>query len=276
MSAEERPGIGDNSASETTGNEGAVYVGLHLRRIVRHGVLETGMAFLQKPITPGTSPERCVRFGQQRAQRAAARPAEGGLMTVEEEGHGGRGGRDDVPSQGSCSRARESGYQVTTALDGTASSTSPGGFRVQRYLSDIDMPGMDGIKLLESVRERDLDVPVVFITGKHPLESAAKAMEYGGASLPRKKPVALRSSPRWQATRSAAQNRQGKARRSESGRRLGAPGRRPRRPRGAIRKRPRVAVSAYQPIVIVRNAACSDTKRCFARASRRCPTRGFH
>ena len=46
-------------------------------------------------------------------------------------------------------------------------------------LSDIDMPGLNGIALLKRVRQRDLDVPVVFITGSPSVESAIKAMEHG-------------------------------------------------------------------------------------------------
>ncbi|HEY6556156.1 MAG TPA: EAL domain-containing protein [Polyangiaceae bacterium] len=87
---------------------------------------------------------------------------------------------DDVPLLKAHARALvKAGYQVTTALDGTAAVRALDGSEFNVILSDIDMPGMDGIKLLESVRERDLDVPVVFITGKPSVESAAKAMEYG-------------------------------------------------------------------------------------------------
>jgi len=46
-------------------------------------------------------------------------------------------------------------------------------------LSDIDMPGMSGIQLLERVRTRDLDVPVILITGDPAIETAIKAMEQG-------------------------------------------------------------------------------------------------
>ena len=46
-------------------------------------------------------------------------------------------------------------------------------------ISDITMPGMDGLELLRRVRERDLDVPVVFVTGNPAVETAARAVEYG-------------------------------------------------------------------------------------------------
>jgi EAL domain-containing protein (putative c-di-GMP-specific phosphodiesterase class I)/CheY-like chemotaxis protein len=46
-------------------------------------------------------------------------------------------------------------------------------------VSDINMPGMSGIDLLRAVRGRDLDVPVVLLTGAPSLATAAEAVEYG-------------------------------------------------------------------------------------------------
>jgi EAL domain-containing protein (putative c-di-GMP-specific phosphodiesterase class I) len=46
-------------------------------------------------------------------------------------------------------------------------------------VSDINMPGMSGIDLLRAVRERDLDVPVVLLTGAPTVTTAARAVEYG-------------------------------------------------------------------------------------------------
>jgi EAL domain-containing protein (putative c-di-GMP-specific phosphodiesterase class I) len=71
------------------------------------------------------------------------------------------------------------GYRVETAPDGAAAARAieAGSFDV--ILSDIDMPGMTGIQLLERVRARDLDVPVVLVTGNPAVETAIKAMEQG-------------------------------------------------------------------------------------------------
>jgi EAL domain-containing protein (putative c-di-GMP-specific phosphodiesterase class I) len=46
-------------------------------------------------------------------------------------------------------------------------------------LSDIAMPGMNGLEFLRTVREHDLDVPVVLMTGGPALLTAIQAVEYG-------------------------------------------------------------------------------------------------
>ncbi|MEX2488593.1 MAG: EAL domain-containing protein, partial [Pseudomonadales bacterium] len=46
-------------------------------------------------------------------------------------------------------------------------------------LSDIMMPGMDGIKLIEGLRSFNLDVPIILFTGSPSVETAQKAVELG-------------------------------------------------------------------------------------------------
>jgi DNA-binding NtrC family response regulator len=71
------------------------------------------------------------------------------------------------------------GYRVETAPDGAAAARAIEAASFDVILSDIDMPGMNGIQLLKRVRARDLDVPVVLITGNPSVETAIKAMEQG-------------------------------------------------------------------------------------------------
>ena len=54
------------------------------------------------------------------------------------------------------------------------------GRRFDVIVSDLVMPGIDGMALLQRVRQLDLDVPVIIVTGNATLESAIQAMEYGG------------------------------------------------------------------------------------------------
>lgn len=54
------------------------------------------------------------------------------------------------------------------------------GQRFDVIISDLLMPGMSGTELLPRIRQLDLDVPVIVLTGNGSLESAILAMEYGG------------------------------------------------------------------------------------------------
>jgi EAL domain-containing protein (putative c-di-GMP-specific phosphodiesterase class I) len=71
------------------------------------------------------------------------------------------------------------GFAVDVAYDGSdaARAAARGGFDV--IVSDITMPEMTGLDLLRAVREHDLDVPVILMTGGPAVESAVRAMEYG-------------------------------------------------------------------------------------------------
>jgi EAL domain-containing protein (putative c-di-GMP-specific phosphodiesterase class I) len=46
-------------------------------------------------------------------------------------------------------------------------------------LSDIDMPGLNGVRFLQAVRLRDVDIPVVLMTGNPDVRTAVQAVEHG-------------------------------------------------------------------------------------------------
>jgi EAL domain-containing protein (putative c-di-GMP-specific phosphodiesterase class I) len=71
------------------------------------------------------------------------------------------------------------GFEVSTASNGREAIDllAAGSFDV--IVSDIRMPGMDGIAMLRAIRELDLDVPTIFLTGSPTVETAVEAMEYG-------------------------------------------------------------------------------------------------
>jgi CheY-like chemotaxis protein len=50
-------------------------------------------------------------------------------------------------------------------------------------LSDINMPGMDGLGLLREVKQRHTDLPVIMVTAYGDDERRRKASEYGAAEF---------------------------------------------------------------------------------------------
>jgi EAL domain-containing protein (putative c-di-GMP-specific phosphodiesterase class I) len=87
---------------------------------------------------------------------------------------------DDATVLRSTSRLlRARGYDVTTADNGPDAVRAVDLRHFDVILSDIDMPGMDGIQLLREVREHDLHVPVVLVTGVPAISTAVQALEYG-------------------------------------------------------------------------------------------------
>ena len=84
----------------------------------------------------------------------------------------------------------EAGWEVDVARSGAEALQLLGGRQYDVVLSDIDMPGMNGLQLLQAVRARDLDLPVLLVTGHPQVESAVQALEQGALRY-LLKPVAL-------------------------------------------------------------------------------------
>ncbi len=71
------------------------------------------------------------------------------------------------------------GFAVEVAFDGKAAAAAARERNFDVIVSDIAMPEMNGLELLRTVREHDLDVPFVLMTGGPAVESAVRAVEYG-------------------------------------------------------------------------------------------------
>jgi DNA-binding NtrC family response regulator len=84
------------------------------------------------------------------------------------------------------------GYQVFTATDGDTAELMFRKCAVDAVVTDIAMPGKDGIGLLRAMRRIDRDVPVILATGDHDEASARRAVEEGAFML-LVKPVDLRA-----------------------------------------------------------------------------------
>ncbi len=71
------------------------------------------------------------------------------------------------------------GFAVELATDGQSALDTLGRVAVDAVVSDVTMPRMSGIDLLRGVRERDLDLPVILLTGQPSLDTAILAVQNG-------------------------------------------------------------------------------------------------
>jgi EAL domain-containing protein (putative c-di-GMP-specific phosphodiesterase class I)/CheY-like chemotaxis protein len=70
-------------------------------------------------------------------------------------------------------------YDVTLVSDGVAAMAAFEREHFDVVVADVIMPTMDGIALLRAIRDRDIDVPVVLLTGAPDMASALAAIELG-------------------------------------------------------------------------------------------------
>jgi len=74
---------------------------------------------------------------------------------------------------------RDEGYAVDSAADGFKALGKIGDFAPDLVLTDLKMPGMDGIQLLGKIRENDPELPVVMMTAFGDVDTAVGAMRAG-------------------------------------------------------------------------------------------------
>src|SRR5882757_7678030 len=108
--------------------------------------------------------------GPTRAARAPSSATKARVLLVD----------DDDAVRNAFRRVLESrGYQVFACHSGSEALAQliAGGY--DAMVSDVRMPGMSGLALLRAVREHDLDLPVILVTGNPDLGSATEAVEHG-------------------------------------------------------------------------------------------------
>ncbi len=91
---------------------------------------------------------------------------------------------EDSPDQALLIAAllESAGHATRVAEDGAAALEHIGEVRPDLVVTDLVMPGMDGIELVEAVRARHPDLPVVLVTAFGSGEIAVKALKKGAAS----------------------------------------------------------------------------------------------
>ena len=80
----------------------------------------------------------------------------------------------------------QAGYKVLVASDGAEALLMLGTGLVDLVLSDIHMPNLDGLKLLEILKQHDIDTPVILLTGEPSPHVEARGREMGVADYLRK------------------------------------------------------------------------------------------
>lgn len=83
------------------------------------------------------------------------------------------------------------GYRVESFTNGAEFIASDPTDRLAGILLDIEMPGLDGIGVLEKLRDRGLKVPVLVVTGRGDVPTAVKAMRLGAVNFVEKPYVAV-------------------------------------------------------------------------------------
>ena len=76
----------------------------------------------------------------------------------------------------------EEGYEIFTANSGPEALETLEGTDVDLVLTDMKMPIMDGIQLLEKIKAKDPELPVIMMTAHGTVDKAVEAMQKGAYS----------------------------------------------------------------------------------------------
>jgi CheY-like chemotaxis protein len=81
---------------------------------------------------------------------------------------------------------KSAGYNVMLAKDGAEALMLIGREHVDLMLLDVDLPFIDGHKVLEALHEKGIDVPTIFVSGLPGEEPEVRAFAIGAADFIRK------------------------------------------------------------------------------------------
>jgi DNA-binding NtrC family response regulator len=76
----------------------------------------------------------------------------------------------------------QAGYDVDDAADGFAALAKVSHYRPDAVLTDLRMPGMSGVDLLQRIRRIHGDVPVIIATGLETWDLCTAAEAYGAVT----------------------------------------------------------------------------------------------
>ena len=75
------------------------------------------------------------------------------------------------------------GYDVIPALNGTEGLQAFAKEKPSIVITDIKMPGMDGIEVLGKIKELDPNTEVIIITGHGDIDNAIESLKYGASDF---------------------------------------------------------------------------------------------
>jgi two-component system response regulator FixJ len=90
---------------------------------------------------------------------------------------------DDAVRQSTAGLLRRAGHRVESYTDGTEFLASDLPKDLGCILLDMRMPGMDGLSVMRALREREVAVPVLVLTGHGDVPLAVEAMRLGAVDF---------------------------------------------------------------------------------------------
>jgi PAS domain S-box-containing protein len=75
------------------------------------------------------------------------------------------------------------GYEVIPALNGSEGLEAFSREKPSIVITDVKMPGMDGIQVLKKIKELDPDTEVIIITGHGDIDNAIESLKYGASDF---------------------------------------------------------------------------------------------
>ncbi len=90
---------------------------------------------------------------------------------------------DDSVRHATAGLLRRAGHRVESYTDGTEFLASDLPKDLGVILLDMRMPGMDGLGVMRALRERELNVPILVLTGHGDVPMAVEAMRLGAADF---------------------------------------------------------------------------------------------